>query len=40
MARDAAGELGEALATGLTSVSEWVSEWQSLFPSLWESQST
>ena len=31
-ARDAAAELDEALATGLTSVSEWAAEWQSPLP--------
>ena len=28
-------ELDEALAAGLTSVSEWAAEWQSLLPSMW-----
>ncbi len=27
--------LDEALALGLTSVSEWAAEWQSLLPWLW-----
>ena len=34
-ARGAAVELDEALAAGLTSVSEWAAEWQSLLPSMW-----